>query len=237
MKRSVRSLLALAIVASLSVVTAQAQNARVRVVHASPDAPAVDVLVNNSLRLFQNAEFEDVTQYQSVPAGVYNVKVVPAGGGAGSAAINADLNLQYYKDYTVVAVNRLSSIEPIVLEDDNGLLANAAIPGSARVRFLHASANAPAVDIKVVGGPYLFQNIPFKGVGNYINVPAGRVDLEVRVAGTDNVVLTVPGLQLKLGATYTVFATGLVGESPTLNAIAAEDSRGPFVIRPGRFGR
>lgn len=237
MKALIRSTLALLVVAGLSMASAQAQNSRVRVVHASPDAPAVDVLVNNSLRLFQNAEFEDVTQYQSVPAGFYNVKVVPSGAGAGSAVIDANLNLAYYKDYTVVAVNRLNSIEPIVLEDDNSALANVTTPGSARVRFVHASANAPEVDIKVVGGPYLFQKIPFKGVGNYINVPAGRVDVEVRVAGTETVVLTVPGLQLKLGGTYTIFATGLVGESPALNAIASEDSRGPFFFRPGRGTR
>ena len=52
--------------------------ARVRVVHASPDAPAVDILVNDQL-VFSDVAFEAITDFAEVPADTYNVKVVPAG--------------------------------------------------------------------------------------------------------------------------------------------------------------
>src|SRR5690606_27820043 len=45
--------------------------ARVRVVHASPDAPTVDVWVNDALTL-ENVPFKAVSDYLSVPGGTYN---------------------------------------------------------------------------------------------------------------------------------------------------------------------
>lgn len=226
MKRTLGLTLAIAgaLLASLPLASANADKARVRVVHASPDAPAVDVLVNNSLRAFQNVEFNEITQYAVVDADFYNVKVVPEGGSSSSAVIDANLNLPFYSFLTVVAVNTLDKIEPLVLVDDPSPLPSLLSANSARVRFVHASPNAPAVDIKVMNGPFLFQNVSFKGVGDYIPVPGGRVDLEVRVAGTDIVALTVPALLLRPGTTYTIFATGLAGGQPGLNAIVAQDS-------------
>jgi hypothetical protein len=210
------ALLALA----LGVPALAAGEAQVRVVHASPDAPPVDVLVNDELRLFEGAAFGDITDYATVPANTYNVKVVPEGAGPGSAVIDADLNLLYFERYTVVAVNELAMIEPIVLEDP----ALPPLPTRARVRFLHASPDAPAVDIRVVDGPYLFQDVEFKEVGDYVTIPAGFASLEVLLAGTEQVVLSLPALQFESGTNYTAYAVGFaLGGQPALTAILSED--------------
>lgn len=240
--RNVLRLAPIALALAALAPAALAAEARVRVIHASPDAPSVDVLVNNSIRAFQSVDFNEITGYAPLPGGVYNAKVVPAGGGAGQAVIDADLNLLYYRSYTVVAVGKLGTgeIAPLVLEDTADPLATTLAPGSARVRFVHASPDAPAVDIKVAGGPVLFSNVSFRGTGSYVLVPAGRADLEVRVAGTDIVALSVPGLQLRPGVTYTILATGFAtpGSSPSLGAIVAEDSSAPpAMIRPVARGR
>jgi hypothetical protein len=238
MKRSCFSILAIAILA-LSANSALAANwdPRVRVVHASPDAPGVDILVNDSLRAFTDIEFGEVSDYAEVPANIYNVKVPPAGGMANDAVIDADLNLFYDTDYTVVALDFLENIKPIVLIDDNG-----SVPfRRTKVRFVHASPDAPAVDIKIVDGPYLFQNIAFTEFGDYVTFPSGIYSLEVRVAGTDAVALELPGVWFQRGATYTVFATGLVGGQPSLGVVLSEDARnssagwGSYWQRYGRW--
>lgn len=198
-------------------VIAQSAQARVRVVHASPDAPAVDVLVNGSAA-FRNAPFKGITDYAGLDTGTYNIQVVPAGATT-PAVIEADLTLEA-RDYTVVAVGRLADIEPLVLVDNNAAPAS----GKAHVRFVHASPDAPAVDIAVQGGPTLFSNIAFKQVGDYLPVDAGTYDLEVRLAGTDTVALTVPDLTLNDGTVYTVFAMGLAGGEPALMAVPSVDS-------------
>jgi len=189
---------------------------RVRVVHASPDAPAVDVLVNDGVA-FSNAPFKGITGYATLNPATYNVKVVPTGA-TEPVVIEADLTLEA-KDYTVVALGQLANIEPLVLVDNN----SAPAAGKAHVRFVHASPDAPAVDIAVKGGPVLFSNIAFKGVGDYLPVDAGTYNLEVRLAGTDTVALDVPGVALNNGTVYTIFAMGLAGGTPVLQAVPSVD--------------
>jgi hypothetical protein len=196
---------------------ADGHQARVRVVHASPDAPAVDVLVNDGAA-FTNAPFKGITDYAALDVATYNVKVVPTGATT-PVVIEADLALEA-KDYTVVAVGMLANIEPLVLVDNN----SAPAAGKAHVRFVHTSPDAPAVDIAVAGGPVLFSNIAFKEVGDYLPVDAGTYDLEVRLAGTDTVALAVPGLALANGTVYTVFAMGLAGGEPALTAVPSVDA-------------
>jgi hypothetical protein len=197
-------------------VMADEHMARVRAVHASPDAPAVDILVNDTAA-FTNAPFKGITDYASLEVGTYNVKVVPTGA-TEPVVIEADLTLEA-KDYTVVALGTLENIEPLVLVDNN----SAPAEGKAHVRFVHASPDAPAVDIAVKGGPVLFSNIAFKEVGDYLPVDAATYDLEVRIAGTEDVALEVPGLALADGTVYTVFAMGLAGGEPSLEAVPSVD--------------
>lgn len=225
--RVLRGLLALTIVGGLllSATSAFAAGPRVRVVHASPDAPAVDVLVNDGVA-FSNAPFKGITQYAPLAAGTYDVKVVPTGA-TEPVVISASLALEADKDYTVVAVGKLADIEPLVLVDNN----SAPAAGKAHVRFVHASPDAPAVDIAVKGGPVLFSNVAFKGVGDYLPVDAATYDLEVRLAGTNTVALDVPGLKLDAGTVYTVFAMGLAGGDPALVAVPSVDATsGPSTL-------
>ena len=205
--------------ASATIALADSGPARVRVVHASPDAPAVDVWVNDAIIAFSNAPFKGITKYAELEPATYNVKVVPAGA-TEPVVIEADLGLAADTDYTVVAVGKLADIDPIVLVDDNTLPA----AGMAHVRFMHASPDAPNVDIAVKGGPELFINVPFKQAFPYVPVAAGTYDLEVRIHDTGDVVLQVPGLALADQTVYTVFAMGLAGGEPSLTAVPSVDA-------------
>ncbi len=219
--RTLRSFVVVgALVALLTTsVTAFAAGPRVRVIHASPDAPAVDVWVDGA-KAFSDASFKAATTYAPLSAGDHKVQVVPAGQ-TEPAVIDATLTLAADKDYSVVAVGKLANIEPLVLEDNNA----APAAGKAHVRFVHASPDAPAVDIAVTGGPVLFSNVPFKGVGDYTPVDAGTYDLEVRVAGTDTVVLPLPGVKLDAGTVYTAWAMGLAAGEPALTAVLTTDAQ------------
>lgn len=193
------------------------ERARVRAVHASPDAPNVDILVNG-IPAFTNVPFQAVSSYATLPAGTYNIKVVPAGSAA-PVVIDADVTIEAGNDYTVAATNVLASITPLVLVDDN----SAPAAGNAHVRFVHASPDAPAVDVAVAGGPVLFADYEFGEFSPYTPVPAGTYDLEVRLAGTTTVALPLPGITLEAGKVYTAFAMGLVGDG-TLTAVLSVDN-------------
>jgi LPXTG-motif cell wall-anchored protein len=228
-KRKMKRLLAVSavLVLSLALVTsalAADGMARVRVVHASPDAPAVDVWVNGAVA-FSNAPFKGIIPYAELAPGSYQVQVSPTGA-TEPVVIDATLDLAADRDYTVVAVGQLANIEPLVLVDNN----SAPAAGKAHVRFVHASPDAPAVDIAVTGGPVLFANVPFKGTGDYLPVDAGTYDLEARIAGTDTVALSVPGVMLEDGKVYTIFAMGLASGEPALTAVPSVDASYPATL-------
>jgi hypothetical protein len=195
----------------------QADTARVRVVHASPDAPAVDVYLNDA-KAISNLAYKASSDFAAVPANSYAVKVTAAGGT--DAVISATLPLEAGKSYTVVAVGQLANIAAQVLVDDTSDLAS----GKARLRVVHASPNTPAVDVAVTGGPVLINNLAFPNASDNLDVDAGTYNVEVRPAGTTTAALSAPGLALEAGKYYTVIATGLLSGSPALELLPIVDT-------------
>jgi hypothetical protein len=197
---------------ALSMAAAQgAENGRVRVMHASPDTPPVDIFVNGE-KAVTGLAFPNNTGYVSLPAGGYNVKVfVSPSDGTGTPALEADLQVAGGSDYTVLAVGRVGdgSLSLLPLQDNNATPA----VGQAHVRLVHASPDAPAVDVGVAGtGLTVFSGVAFKGASAYTPVAAGTYTLEVKPAGGSQVVLSIPNLPLQDRAVYTAVAVGLVGD-------------------------
>ncbi|GEO02508.1 hypothetical protein AAE02nite_01720 [Adhaeribacter aerolatus] len=190
--------------------------ARVMVIHASPNSPAVDVLVDDKKVNSAGLTFPNNSGYLDVTAGQRNLKVNAAG--TATSVINANANLEENKSYSVFAINILANIEALVLTDN----LTAPASGKAHVRFVHLSPDAPAVDIAVKNGPVLFSNRGFKSATDFTPVDAATYNLVVRLAGTNTVVLDLPGVALQNGKIYTVFARGyaapLAGNTNTLGA-------------------
>jgi len=194
-------------------------NSTIRVIHASPNAPAVDIYANGNL-IVKNLAYKELSQYLPVPPGSYNIKVYPSGQ-ITNPVINTNVYIPEKTILNVAAIGTLPNIslyiipEPITRQDS----------GRSCVRFIHLSPNAPAVDIKLSNGTRVFNNVAYKGISNYACIPAGMYTFIVSPAGTDNVVLTVPNVKLDPNNYYTVYAVGLVGKSPALEAIAVLESR------------
>ncbi|MFN8299335.1 MAG: DUF4397 domain-containing protein [Chitinophagales bacterium] len=190
--------------------------ANVLVTHASPNAPGVDLLVDGSKQNSAALAYPNNTGYLQVESGTRNIKVNVSG--TSTSVITADLTLEKDKSYSVFAVDSVSKISAVVLADD--LTAPAA--GKAHVRFVHLSPNAPAVDVAVAGGgAVVFGNKAFKEYTAFTPLDAGSYNLEVRVAGTSTVALTLPTITLESGKIYTVFAKGFLGGSGS-EALGAE---------------
>lgn len=187
--------------------------ARVNVIHASPNAPGVDLLVDGTKVNSSALEYPNNTGYLPVNAGERNFKVNVAG--TSTTVIDATPTLTKNVSYSVFAIDSVSKISPLVTVDD--LTTPAA--GKAHIRFIHLSPNAPAVDVSLVGddaGQGLFTNRSFnKSItpAQYAFTPvdAGTYNVEVRVAGTTTVALAVGNVTLTAGKIYTVFAKGFLG--------------------------
>jgi len=184
-------------------------NSLVKVVHASPDAPGVDLLVDNAVA-GTNLTFPNNTGYLTVPSGTRNVKVNVTG--TMSTVIEANIDFMSNKNYSVFAVNSVSNIEPLLIEDDLTTPAQ----GKAHVRFIHLSPDAPAVDITLTDGTVVFGNKAFKDFTPFTPLDAGSYDLEVRVAGTNTVALDLPVITVEAGKIYSVFAKGFLSGNGAL---------------------
>ena len=197
--------------------------ARVRVVHASPDAPDVDVLVDDA-SVLTDVPYLAASGYLDVPTGDRNLKVNAAG--TTTTVIDADVNLVDGTDYTVIASGLVAAIEPLVLEDDNSEPA----AGNARVRAIHGAASAPAVDIYVTApdadltaeDPAL-SNVGFGDVADYIEAPAGDYQVRVTPAGTKTVVIDSGTLTLGSGQVRTAIAVDAPGGGAPFDLLLLED--------------
>jgi hypothetical protein len=183
--------------------TSAPETAMLRVAHLSPDAPAVDVSVDGSAVL-EGVSFGAVSEYLEVPVGTRTVTIAAADDPS-TVAFEGDLDVTE-GTFTVAAVGELAedSFEPLVLSDDNTVPAD----DTARVRVVHASPDAPAVDI-TAGGDALFDGVAYQESG-YVEVPANTYTLNVRGDTESNDGESVASFDAELngGTVYTIFAAG-----------------------------
>lgn len=209
--------LALAIAAP---VAAAEDGAHVRVLHGSPDAPSVDVYVNDAkVEALSGLEFGDLSAYVSVPGGTYAIKVCATADATVCPIDVAALEVADGVKYTIAATNDLASIEAQVLVDDPSPTAD-----ETQVRVVHFSADTPAVDVLTQdGSTKVVENLQYPKATDYLSLPAGSYDLKV-CANADNTVCPLdPGaLDLAAGTSYSVFAIGSL-EGSTLTAAVGVD--------------
>ncbi|GEM_PF-220334 len=192
--------------------------AKIRVLHLSPDAPAVDVWVNQAAAAVQGLAFPDGTTYLDVDAGEYRFDVVPSGGLIGESALDVTLNLEAGVSYTAVAVNEVTKLQALALVDDYSGLAD----GNIRVRAIHAAPAVGDVDIWVIpseGAPsILYENVPFGAVAEYVDLPSAAYTLgfDVDNDATPDVIFEIP--QLPAGTVANVFATNDASHAVFLRA-------------------
>jgi hypothetical protein len=80
---------------------------RVRVAHVSPDAPTVNVLVNDSL-LLANSAYKTVSGFMEIPARTYSIKLNNSASG-GNVYTRNDVVLEAGKNYTLTAQGLVAS--------------------------------------------------------------------------------------------------------------------------------
>jgi hypothetical protein len=163
-------------------------------VHASPDAPAVDVFVNNG-KVLENLPYKEYSEYLPLPAGTYEFKINVTGTETTVTTVSATVAAG--RDYTVIALGyagagRSPGFGVKVLEDDNSLPAN----NGVKIRVVHGAPGAPAVDVYVttpfetlMGKTPVLTNVPFDAASGYLTVPVGLYQARVAVAGTQTVAI------------------------------------------------
>ena len=185
----------------------------VRVLNASPDAPAVDIYINGGL-IFKNIKFKDFTEYVQLSMGQYKMEVYPVGQ-MDKPVLAQNIQVPQKQVITIAATGNFEDLQliPYIEGNADGLAMN-----QSRVRVIHLSPDAPEVDV-LINGQIVFNNIGFMDATDYIKVVSGTYNIVVNLAGTNDTILTF-SLQLNSQKVYTVY---VVGNPPNLSEIQSLD--------------
>ncbi|MBP8972847.1 MAG: DUF4397 domain-containing protein [Anaerolineae bacterium] len=182
---------------------------RVRVAHASPDAPAVDVYAGETL-IVPALALGEMTGHIPLPAGSTTLALRPAGSPVADAPLlSADVTLDPAAPaLTVAAVGELGdgTLALRVFPDNVADIQ----PGSARLAVINGVLGATvSASLADESGTALVSALDFGAQGATVNVPAGEFMIMVSIAGVESPVdLVVPAETYNGGMYYSVLVFG-----------------------------
>ncbi|MBC7937848.1 MAG: DUF4397 domain-containing protein [Rhizobacter sp.] len=194
--------------------------AKVTVTNASPDAPAVDVYVDNVKITDTQLGFATTTgmpgsPYLTVDAGTRNVRI-SANGTINVTQGNVPFSPNVtYSIFVFDTLSTTATLKGLVLADS--LTAPAA--GKSHIRFLHLSPDADTIDIdfaKVNDTTPLTDKRYYgratnadPGLATFLPINAGVYTINIMKANTKTPVLATLQFTFAEGKIYTVYAAGL----------------------------
>jgi hypothetical protein len=180
--------------------------AQLRVIDASPDAPAIDSYQNNAA-LAYNLGFGTATSYVAMLPGSYLLAADRAGTRQALAA--ASVSLAAGHQYTAIVGNVDAAMQQTLLLDQS----TPAPAGEVAVRLVDQATRAGAVEVYLVprSGKLsttapIATDLSFGSNSGYLDLPAGIYELAVVPAGT----VPVPSTVTLLSGAQVEYASGAV---------------------------
>jgi len=188
---------------------------RVSLYHASPNAPDLDILVDDQKINTVPFKYGYNTDYLRFSSGNRNLKFGPYGGSI--ITIDTMLTLEPDKDFSIFVVDEFEKASVLMLFDDPDPPA----PGNAKVRFINLSPDSEPVQLKIkdVALP-LTVGQSFAVASNFMDIEATTYNFEIISGGI--LVDELPDTQLQSGWFYTIlvlgYATPPAGNTNVLSA-------------------
>ena len=225
------------------------------VLHGSTDAPTVDVVARLVTTLVDNAAYDDITDYITVPAASYILDVTPGDDNSTIvASFEADLSglgggaaVVFASGFLNPAANQNAAGFGIFAALPNGVVVEFPQVELARLQVIHNAADVAANQVDIyLNDDLLLDDFTFRTATEFIYAPAG-VEITIGVAPANSVSVgdTLTGFRVTLenGATYVAIANGVLNPasySPNpdgrstaftlfLNSIARESATGADV--------
>jgi hypothetical protein len=180
-------------------------------VNVSPNAGSIDAFLNGNPIVY-NLPYGVDTGYFRVQSGSYTLTIDSAG--SPTQLYNDGISFAPATNYSVFVIDSASNLHTAVVVDS----VTAPSADSVRFRFLNFSPNTPPVDV-ALSGTIVSANRAYNdvasngGLAKFGFVAPGTYTLELRIAGTSTVLLSVPDVVLQGGKIYTLYAKGLVGDT------------------------
>lgn len=211
---------------------------RLRALHASPDAPPVNISVNGTQAL-GNVDYAQGSGFLPVATASHvQVEAIIPGGNA--VVIDENLSLAYSTDYTVIAVGQVAApVGALIISNPTAPIA----AGKARAQVVHAAPGAPPVDVYVtapgasLAGSTAVNDSPlaYQQYTGRAELPAGSYQIRVTLAGDASAVVFTSGtLNVVAGADLLFAAVPNTGPGPSpIRLVALDGQRATTVLDAG----
>lgn len=187
--------------------------ALIRVIHTSPDAPALDLYAGDRV-VASGLVQGDVTGFLPVPDGQMALRFVPTGGSLDTAIVETRFDLVDGGVYEVVALGQLREIDGRIYQIDRTRFKEL---GKARIRFLHFSPDAAEVDVFLGEDQLLFDGADFADATGYVEIIPGQHTINLRASDPALAASAGPmataSLDAKDGGVYDILAIGLTANA------------------------
>lgn len=179
--------------------------AYVSLYHVSPDAPPLDVIVDNNRINFNPFEYTEYTGYRRFFTGERELRFTPFN--ASNTLLETNLTLEDDSLYSIFFTGEEDDFEALVVNDE---ILGQEVDGTL-IRVVHVSPDAPSVDLALEDeeGP-LFDNVSYRNASDFVEITPGLTSFELRESGEDQVVATVSNINFLPGRVYTLLVRGFV---------------------------
>jgi hypothetical protein len=185
---------------------------KIMLVHASTGADIVDFYLQGNIA-GRNILFGENTGYlEAIVEGddkfVAEVKASTTGS---LLATEFDPDLIAEAHYSLYIFGNTAELSKVLLNDSYEEPQN----GHAMVRFVHMSADAPALDVLANGVPVVtnkayYGNSKFNGATGFQEVLSGNYTISFQTNGTGDMIMSAADINLEAGKIYTLYAKGLL---------------------------
>lgn len=197
-------------------------SAGIYIIHASPDAPAIDVTLNNNTIASSYAYGKDSGYFLKFP-GTYALQLSQTG--TGTDFIDELLNLPAGKYYSLYVADSFSTVKVLFIEDkltaDTFSYAKVRLfdfcPNSPKAKAIFASTNK---DTLAFSSRYFNDQSVTPGYSNFNAVPAGTYNLSLYNTDTTTLIKDLGNIVFSNGKHYTVYMKGLYENTTTPLGIA-----------------
>ena len=171
--------------------------------HASPDAPGLDLYVENTRINHQAVFYSNRINYTRFRTGERFFRFTPFNG-FNTLHENSHF-LERDKIYSLFITNTVSNMSTLLIEDNWTTPAS----GNAKLRSLHLSPDLGEVNIRLSReGGEVTQNGSFELVSNFEEVTAGVYSIEVISPVTGEILVNANNMELFDGRIYTLIIRG-----------------------------
>lgn len=193
-------------------------NSSIRILHAVPNAPNVDVYTNGNL-LLSNLSFSSISNYLTLAPGTYEIQLYKAGF-YDTPLVTQSVELAPSANYTISVVT-LGNLFLFKVRDAS----IATSSDTTYLRFMNISQSAPLLNLNLANGSELFTAVEYLETTSYYPTSPGIYNFIVESSTSSVISKNIKNLTLDGGKLYTIYILGVFNGKPPLGYLFVEDER------------